>query len=329
MLPGPEGVEIYLRAFESAGIARAKTDLVREAIRQFDAVVSRHFGDRAQLDVVLDGLRTDGNLESSRRMAFKGMAGVFGMRARVRLTIQLLFPSADAPGKGDVAQVVGLAGLQRLRPIGALPVFRTSAMAQSANLPMQPLFPSSDGEHTDFLLREFSSFPNATVCARDLPGRKIIELSEGPLGRIGESDLFFGTLMKATMSTHRVPHDLSNDFASNISVPSESLVLDFFCHRSLVGTESMRATVHSTLGQPLSNEDAQREQTMLPIDLAPVLIERLTEAPAVPTMPRYRDMVDAAFRATGQDIREFRLLRIALEYPPAPSAVLVKWLLPE
>ena len=26
MLPGPEGVEIYLRAFESAGIARAKTD---------------------------------------------------------------------------------------------------------------------------------------------------------------------------------------------------------------------------------------------------------------------------------------------------------------
>ncbi|MEY5060432.1 MAG: hypothetical protein RIS45_353 [Planctomycetota bacterium] len=329
MLPGSEGVEIYLRAFETAGIGRAHTDSVRDALRQFDAVVARHFGDRAQLEVVLDGLRSDGNLESSRRMAFKGMSGVFGMRARVRLTMQLLFPSAETPGMGDIAQVVGTAGLQRLRPIGALPVFRTSAQSEAAASRLQPLFNSPQGEHTEFLLREFSSFPNATVCARDLPGRKVIELSEGPLGRIGESDLFFGTLIRGTMNIRRVPGDASNDFVSNVSIPSESLVLDFYCHRSLIGTESMATSVHSTLGQPLTGDDAQREQTALPIDLAPLAFEHLTEAPAIPTMPRYQQMVDFAFRATGQDIREFRLMRVAIEFPPAPAAVLVKWTLPE
>lgn len=329
MLPGAEGVEIYLRAFEAAGIGRTHTDAVREALRQFDAVVARHFGDRAQLEVVLDGLRSDGNLESSRRMAFKGMSGVFGVRARVRMTMQLIFPSAEAPDTGDIAQVVGLAGLQRLRPIGALPVFRTSSHTRSVASNLQPLFGSPEGDHTDFLLRDFSSFPNATVCARDLPGRKVIELSEGPLGRIGESDLFFGTLLRGTMNTRRKPNDASNDFVSNVSIPSESLLLDFYCHRSLLGTDSMTTSVHSTLGQPLADDDAQREQSALPIDLAPMMLEQLSEAPPVPLMPRYQEMVDFAFRATGQDIREFRLMRVALEFPPAPAAVLVKWTLPE
>ena len=50
--------------------------------------------------------------------------------------MQLLFPSADKPGKGDVAQLVGLAGLQRLRPIGALPVFRTKCDTRPRKCPL-------------------------------------------------------------------------------------------------------------------------------------------------------------------------------------------------
>ena len=329
MIPGPEGIEIYLRAFESKDALRTHTAAVREALTQFEAVIARHFGDRAQLEVVLDGLRTDGNLESSRRMAFKGMSGVFGLRARVRLTVHMLFPSADTPGVGDVAQLVGLAGLQRLRPIGALPVFRTTGGSPANSRAMAPLFRTAERNDSDFLLREFSNFPSATVHNREFGGQKILELSEGPIGRVGESDIFFGTLLKGTMALRRTPDELSHEFLTNVSVPSESLVLDFYCHRELVGTEAMTATVHSTLGQPLSSDAVQREQSRLPMDLSPAVLEQLHEAPPIPSMPRYPQMVAQAFDAVAQDIRDFRLVRVCADFPPAPSAVLVRWMLPE
>ncbi|MEY5031056.1 MAG: hypothetical protein RL354_87 [Planctomycetota bacterium] len=329
MIPGPEGIEIYLRAFESKDTLRAHTAAVREALTQFEGVIARHFGDRAQLDVVLDGLRADGNLESSRRMAFKGMSGVFGLRARVRLTVHMLFPSADTPGVGDVAQLVGLAGLQRLRPIGALPVFRTTGGSPANSRVMAPLVRTAERNDSDFLLREFSNFPSATVHTREFGGQKILELSEGPIGRVGESDIFFGTLLKGTMALRRTPDESSHEFVTNVSVPSESLVLDFYCHRELVGTEAMTATVHSTLGQPLSSDAVQREQSRMPMDLSPAVLEQLHEAPPIPAMPRYPQMVAQAFDAVAQDIRDFRLVRVCADFPPAPSAVLVRWMLPE
>jgi hypothetical protein len=329
MIPGPEGIEIYLRAFESKDTLRAHTAAVREALTQFEGVIARHFGDRAQLEVVLDGLRADGNLESSRRMAFKGMSGVFGLRARVRLTVHMLFPSADTPGVGDVAQLVGLAGLQRLRPIGALPVFRTTGGSPANSRVMAPLVRTAERNDSDFLLREFSNFPSATVHTREFGGQKILELSEGPIGRVGESDIFFGTLLKGTMALRRTPDESSHEFVTNVSVPSESLVLDFYCHRQLVGTEAMTATVHSTLGQPLSSDAVQREQSRMPMDLSPAVLEQLHEAPPIPAMPRYPQMVAQAFDAMAHDIRDFRLVRVCADFPPAPSAVLVRWMLPE
>jgi hypothetical protein len=329
MIPGSEGIEIYLRAFESDAALRERTSAVREALRQFESVIARHFGDRAQLEVVLDGLRADGNLEASRRTAFKGMSGVFGVRARLRLTVQVLSPCAEAPGMGDIAQVVGLAGLQRLRPIGAMPVFRTTSALPTADLAIHPLMRPREGGEPDFMLREFSSFPNASVRTRDAAGEKILELSEGPIGRVGESDLFFGTLMKGTMTLHRRPGEHFHDFATKVSIPSESLVLDLYCHRELLGTDAMTASVHSTLAQPLSFEEPQRTQSRLPMDASPVVLEQLQEAPPIPAFPGYGAMIERVFEAAGQDIRDFRLARVAIEYPPAPAAVVVRWMLPE
>ncbi len=329
MLPGTEGVEIYLRAFEQAGVERHHTDAVREAMVGFDAVVARHFGDRAQLELVLDGLRADGNLENSRRLAFRGMSGVFGLQARLRLTVQILSPSPDAPGKGDVTQIVGLAGLQRLRPIGALPVFRVAGTQQAGGITSEPLFRGDDGSTREYLLRECSTYPDASVSVLSSAGRTTVELSDGPLGRIGASDLFFGSVVRGSMNLRQLPDDTHNNFVTSVSIPSENLLLDVYAHRSFEGTEALEASVHSTLAQPLSFDEVQQQQSMLPIDAAPERIERMTEIPDVPALPNYRRIVARGFEELGARIEDYRLLRVALAYPPAPSAVLVRWTLPE
>jgi hypothetical protein len=328
MLPGAEGVEIYLRAFEQAGVERIHTEGVRLAMTGFDRVVARHFGDRSQLELVLDGIRTDGNLESSRRLAFRGMSGVFGLQARLRLTIQILSPNRGTPDKGDVTQIVGLAGLQRLRPIGALPVFRLTGTQQSGTMSAEPLFRGADGATREYLLRECSTYPDASVSAHAGAGRTTVELSDGPLGRIGESDLYFGSVVRGTMNLRRQPDDACNNFITSVSVPAENLLLDVYAHRSFEGTESLQASVHSTLAQPLSSDESQQQQSMLPIDTAPVRVEELTEFPDMPALPSYRRIVARGFEDLGIQLRDYRLFRVALAYPPAPSAVLVRWTLP-
>ena len=69
--------------------------------------------------------------------------------------------------------------------------------------------------------------------------------------------------------------------------------------------------------------------SMLPIDAAPERIERMTEIPDVPALPNYQRIVARGFEELGARIEDYRLLRVALAYPPAPSAVLVRWTLPE
>ena len=330
MLPGPEGVEIYLRAFEAVRIPVRFTDAVRESMRIFDGVVARHFGDRAQLELVLDGLRLDGNLEASRRMAFKGMSGVFGLRARVRVTAQIITPTPTKDGSADIALIVGLAGLQRLRPIGALPLLRAGGTSANGMPAPEPLVCSTGSDAPDYLLRDFSSFPNATVNTKSASGgRFALELSEGPLGRIGESDLFFATITRGAISLTQRGGDAKCNLITSVSIPAEAFASDLFVHKSVRGLESMRMSIHSTLAQPLTDDEQQQQATVLPIDAAPLAVEELASGYGILGVPRYEEMIGRAFAAMGQDPAEFRLFRVALAYPPAPSALLTRWDLPE
>ena len=330
MIPGPEGVEIYLRAFDSAGAPAAQTAAVRDALRRFDAIVTRHFGDRAQLEVVLDGLRSDGNLESSRRMAFKGMAGVFGVQARVRVTAQILTPTTIASDHADIALIVGLAGIQRLRPIGALPMFRAGPPQPDADNSPQPLVVSEGSGQPDYLLRDFSSFPSATVNAKHgAGGRFTLELSEGPLGRMGESDLFFATVTRGIISLKATPGDTTCNLVTSISIPSEAFASDVFVHRSIPVEETLRTSIHATLSQPLSEDEQQRRATMLPVDTSPIFVDDLSKGFGLAGVPRYEEMILRAFASLPADASEFRLIRVAMQYPPAPAALLVGWDLPK
>lgn len=326
MIPGPEGVEIYLRAFELGGAPPARAKAVRDALQRFDAVVVRHFGDRAQLEVVLDGLRSDGNLEASRRTAFKGMAGVFGVQARVRVTAQFLIPSATAIDRADIALVVGLAGIQRLRPMGALPVFRAGLSKGSENGDPQPFMRSEGFDHPDFLLRDFSSFPHATVNAKEGPGgRLVLNLSEGPLGRMGESDLFFATVSRGMINLRATADDQSCSLVTAVSIPAEAFASDLFVHRSIRVDDTLRTSIHATLSQPLSDDDQQRRATMLPIDTTPNVVDDLSKGFGVAGIPRYEEMILRAFESLSADPSDFQLIRVAMQFPPAPSALLVNW----
>lgn len=340
MLPGPEGIEIYLRGFSAVGVDKALLDTAREAYFRFDAAAVLHFGSRPELDSVLDSLRRDANLEQSRRAAFRANSAIFGVQAAARVTMHIVEPPVLATAGArqgqpvsSITMVVGLAGIRRLRPMPALPIFRTTVAQAGSVLPLRP--PSEvAGERAGdvagddgFLLREFSSFPEASVRSTRKDGRLQIELLDGPIGRLGESSMYFGSVLDRAFFVHRSEGDTAAEFVSSVSIPAERFLNEVYIHKAVPIAGGVEASWHATLAGPLPQDETQREHTRLPIDPGLVALDGAL-APANPDIANYDALRDDAFAARGLRREDFRLFRIAIDHPAAPSALLVRWELP-
>ena len=144
-VPGNSSIERFLKATESHGASKKVVEAVRDATKEFERVISVHVGDRATLDLVIDGMASgDGaGLEQSRKRAFLGNSGIYGVQARTNLMCCFLAPNTVAPNQLDMVMLRGLLGVRRLRPTVRLPIFRTrqwsSAGQAIASQEWQPL----------------------------------------------------------------------------------------------------------------------------------------------------------------------------------------------
>ena len=124
VVPGNEGIARVLSAMTAGGARAELTDRVREAMREFDAMVRLHAGDRATLDLFLDSMHPPLSMQESRRLAFLGNSGILGLQTHVRFATRFMSPSRSAPDKLDFALVTGMRKLRRLRPIPTWPIYR-------------------------------------------------------------------------------------------------------------------------------------------------------------------------------------------------------------
>ena len=321
VMPGSEGLEIVVRGFMTAGLHDGAVDALRGAFGAFESTVIRLCGSRAELAAMLDGIRLESNLESSRRAAFKALAGVFGVRARLRFSLYAI-GRCDADRRADIALIAGVAGLQRLRPIGPLPVFTSSASSGALAAPFTP--PHGDEAAPDFLLREFSRFPSATFQSETRPTGTRVEILDGPLGRIGESDLFFGNLMRGLYAYDGTPEDRMTELLTRVHLPSERCVAVTCVHRDVPGLESIDASWHSTLAAPLASGVRERH-TMLPMDAGLRVFDSAADAPSFAELPQFPGLLRAALEVLEGAPEDYRLFVVETEHPPCPATLLVRW----
>jgi hypothetical protein len=183
-------------------------------------------------------------------------------------------------------------------------------------------------------VRDFSSFPEAGVTRAEADGKLTISLDNGPIGRIGEADLFFASVLER--SYRRKSDRRDDDFAqfiTAITIPSEYLVSDLFVHRSIDCQDSLDASMFGSLAGPAAHDAAAREPTRIPIDCTPAVYDELgglerAKLLEVASAPNYVPMIERAFSALGEDPSDYRLIRVAMAYPPMPASLVVRWRLP-
>lgn len=329
MIPGPGGLDILMDAMARAGAPEATVDRVRRAVNEFDRMIEIHTGDRSQLELVLDSMgRGDDATEMSRKLAYRGNSGVWGIQAGVRLTAHFLTPSKTAPGMLDLAMIGGLTRVCRLRPIDRWPVFQIRQYhddgTTSDRTDRQAIEPAP-GEHPadPWLMRSF--------CAGPLPGihlsRKgdttLYEIGEGPVGKTGQFSCMFGFADFAAVPRYRDERNTLAELISSVTVPSEALLFDLFVHRDLTEAMNPSVAMHGTLGGALDSVGSV--ELPMPERFRDLGTDAMIDTPLV---DNYADAALAAMTKLKRDPAEFRCLRLLVEHPPMSSRVVVRYELP-
>lgn len=332
-LPGTGAIKIFLRAMATAGAPEALLEQVRTAYDEVEEVVQVHVGDRSTLELVLDGLGPERaeRLEVSRKLAFRGNSGVWGVQARAKLTLAVMAPNPEDDAQLDLAFVRGFLGFRRLRSELSWPMsVRRDWTGEGEPFAgsWEPIEPEQAVGGLP-LLSEFSTQPVPRFEMRASGGGVCYMLPPGPVGNTAALDCFFGDISRAQTPRYRTGADTHGEIVSGITVPVESQLIDIVYHRSLADRLEPEVL---TYGDPFGNQSmvsGDHSQCSLPIN------ERAHELPGVPPIVStplfagYARLMVRVYERMGWKPAEFRGLRLQTRYPPMGTNVSLRFPLPE
>jgi hypothetical protein len=336
LIPGSEGMEILLSAMEAAGPHASPVSVVRSTLAAFESMVRTHVGDRPTLELLMDGMSRGGRtLEVSRKLAFRGNSGIWGVQARVRSMTQFLAPSAEHPELLDIALVGGLHDIRRLRPVQGWPLFRfTSYDTVGGELPggrnLEAIEkPATPGE-PHLVMRSFCSPAGAEVRSIKTDTGVSHELMDGPVGQRGSVTFMFGGLERAAVPRYSSPTQSASEhgeMGALVTMPTEFVHIDILIHRDLLNSFTPELLVY---GRPFGGtalDPETRENYLLPIDEPIIRMDPARDSFTTDLLPDQQRVVDSVFARSGWDRRDFAGFRAVVSYPPMPSTVMIRYAL--
>lgn len=327
-LPGNQGIERVIEAFRDAGAPEDRLDALRRAQEDFESMVALHAGDRATLELMLDSLGLEGEddpLEASRRLAFRGNSGIWGIQARTRLRADWLAPNPDDASVLDLAQVSGLVDLRRFRPDATWPLFYQQQYNDDGSRRESAMEPIGADDTGSYLWPEFCTTPRPEVRAVPTTLGTRYELVGRTIGNRGRTTSVQGAATRRFAPRYRDAQNTRGSFSAQLNAPAEHLLFDLILHRDLVGEVEPEVLVLQADGShPQGFDDARRipcSETLRRLETSPPRL-------ATPLFQRYGELVDQVYAHMGWRAEDFRALRFEMKCPPLHSVVLLKYDLP-
>lgn len=329
-IPGEQSFGKLAQALARCGAPESSAGAVRQAIREFKAMTVAHVGDRSSLDLVVGNLAGDTSdpTEQSRKLAFRGNSGLYGIQARTRAVSYVVVPNALNPARLDVAFLTGFVGLRRLRAKVRWPIFKLRTESNPAET--TDLWPPGSPADAHDLggPRCFYRGSPPTVEIVNSRGDRDCVLMPGAVGDSAAFDCFSGDVFRAAVPRFQTRPGETGDFGAAVTVPSEHLVLDLIVHKDLPFALHAKVMVFSTTYAVGEADRPPDDDSLLPIHVRPVPLIGSPLAVATPRVPRYTDFFQTMHERLGFDPADLRGIRVELKYPPLGSMVLVRYALP-
>jgi len=328
-VPGTASIEKILKATRAKGAPEQVLKEVRDAAHQFEEMVEIHVGDRPTLDLIIDGLATNGaaGLELSRKRAFHGNSGIYGVQAKTYMMSCFLAPNPDEPDLIDMVMMRGYVALRRLRPTVRIPVFRIRQWSASGQaIGTQQWQPLEDEGGP--LLPSFSRGDIPEIEAVGVDGGIDYVLQPGPIGNRGAFDCFLGDMLRAGASRFRTDEDPTGEFGATVTVPSEQMVFDLIAHNDVAFALKASSHVYASYFTHEQSGGEWDDAARLPIRQAATELAGSPPAVATPMIPRYSEMQSYVFDRLGWTASEFRGVRLQMKYPPLGATIIQRFELP-
>ncbi len=333
-MPGGPGIKIFLERAQRSGVSEQLLAAAREAIAQYERLIEVHSGDRATLEMMGNELSPAGRQqrdEQHRKLLFQGASYVWGVQTRVNLKLGIVGPGSG-PGMLDFASVNGLVDFRRFRQDASW-VMATrhstnddgTEMATSASEPIDPRYGGRDQAP---LMGDYCSSPLPQLRRYVDRACTSFELVEGPVGNTGALTCVIGAIQR-NIPYVRTPTNEIGEHSAACNIPAELLILDVFFHQSFEFARRAEPFLYSEMGASVPYPGRGRERHRLP--LSEPLID-LGNAPlpvVTPEVPQYNHMVRAVFERTGWNAAEFFGVRMKVAYPACPTALVLRYPLPE
>ncbi len=336
-VPGAEGIGILLTAMEREGASAVAVESVRRDFDAFEAMMRAHAGDRATLDLLIDGLvKGSRALEVSRKLAFRGNSGVWGLQARVRSALQVLAPTAGRPDMLDDVLAAGMHDIRRLRPVQGWPIFRfhhygTPAEAGAKVREFIPIEQAVSDDEPALIMRSFCSPPGAEVRSVRQGSEIRHELVDGPIGHRGAVTFVFGSIERAAFGRYADPTAREPEYGEMVAfvtMPTELAQMDVLVHRSMLDEFEPECAVY---GRPFGGSDmtpSAREHFRLPIAGAIERIDPVHDTLDSRDLPERTELAALVVERAGWSLGDFMAFRATVTYPPMPCSIVMRYRLP-
>ena len=333
-VPGTSSLEKVIQASAKQGADPAIVARARKAVRDFKKMIEAHAGDRPTLDLIIDGTgrAEESRLELSRKLAFRGNSGLYGVQAQTRVVCHFLAPNPGNPRQLDMATTGGYVGFRRLRPDVRWPIFITRSWSRRQDAltgpGWTPLEPSEATTNGFPVMRSFARGNVPQIHPVDTPEGRDYVLGEGPVGNEGAFDCFWGESMRAAVDRYARSPGETGEFGAAISAPVETLISDIIVDRRLEFALKPELFVFSRIfahGQPTGDAN---DPTLLPIRQPTVEIPGSPPVLNTALVPQYPQIVRHVYQHMGWDARQFKGIRLIMEYPPLGSHVILRFQLP-
>jgi hypothetical protein len=325
-VPGDAALGIVMRAVHHAGGAETLRRRAEGAIKNFKAAVERHLGDRPTLDLVIDAFPNEGGerLSVSRKLAFRGNSGIWGVQAKARMHMVVLAPNVDDPRMMDCGQAGGWVDFRRIRSDARWVLFRRQTMpgSDAARTRPEPLQHQIDPRRPALMLNQFSSENIPEIHTVTEGGMQLDELGASTVGNSGAFTCIFGSLTRSLGPRAAAAQDDLGHFRVSVSAPVEVLQFDMLVHRDCRFAMEQRI---QTFGGFATGSGPMAERDLLPVHSNRVDLGGEPPAVQTPLFSRYTELTDMVFDCLGRNRREFVGVRYRIEYPPFPSTVVVSF----
>ena len=335
VMPGREGLNIFLRATEKSGAKESNVTAARKALAEFDRMISIHSGDRDTLELMLSGLSAEADAQRSeahRKLAYRGNSAIWGVQARIQLCVNIITPSDD-PEWADLAWLSGLVDFCRLRSDVRWPIAaarKADDAGEEVSLgEIQPIDSELDYAESPPLLKDFCSSPLPEIrVATANDGLLRYELLEGPIGNTAAATCMVGIVGKRFVRRHRVEGDTIGEHNARLNTPAELLVHELYVHEELDHALQPQALLYSQLPSQPSYPLGGRDNGRLPLADQ---VQSLGFGPPDPFLAELHDYsrkLHGVFDRLGWDINRFHGFRLKVKYPPMPALAVMRYDLP-